>query len=519
MNMKYIKNLAIATTLLASVSLASCDMSDFGDLNVSPNKPSEAYTSMMFTFSARYVRYNVMTAYSYDPWPMLRTGYLAEAMNNQYGSMNTTTTFGTTNYYRYVIRNLNTIIEMNEDEDQKSETAVLSFGDNANQIAVARTLRAYFYMTLTDILGPIAYSEAFKGESEDNWTPKYDSQEDVFTGLDTDLREAYSQFNTSGSLTNADILYNGDVSKWKKFNATLRMMLAIKLADVAPEVGKSRFLQAYNDGGITEVEDGFHYTFDSNSEAYSWLYYVGNLDYSARSLRYGPNKVIVDELKERNDPRMFSYFTLDGYMGTVDGDPNDVNAYKGIPFGLESNDAVLMEAEGACSVNATYCDPQATYGIITAARSLLVEAEAAELGWISASAKDLYEAGIRASFGFQAAYHTAVSGVEDYLAQPEIQLSSNKEEALNQIAMQRFLAGFMTDGIEAWSDWRRYNVPTLPIYAGQALEGVEVYPYRLAYAETDKQYNVENTDEVIEKYLNGSDDMWQRVWWDTKDNK
>jgi hypothetical protein len=236
-------------------------------------------------------------------------------------------------------------------------------------------------------------------------------------------------------------------------------------------------------------------------------------------LRYGPNKVIVDELKERNDPRMFSYFTLDGYMGTVDGDPNDVNAYKGIPFGLESNDAVLMEAEGACSVNATYCDPQATYGIITAARSLLVEAEAAELGWISASAKDLYEAGIRASFGFQAAYHTAVSGVEDYLAQPEIQLSSNKEEALNQIAMQRFLAGFMTDGIEAWSDWRRYNVPTLPIYAGQALEGVEVYPYRLAYAETDKQYNVENTDEVIEKYLNGSDDMWQRVWWDTKDNK
>jgi hypothetical protein len=519
MNMKYIKNLAIATTLLASVSLASCDMGDFGNLNVSPNKPAEPYTSMMFTFSARYVRYNVMTAASYDPWPMLRTGYLSEAKNNQYGAMTTTVTFSTSNYYRYVIRNLNSIIEMNEDEDQKSETSVLSFGENANQIAVARTLRAYFYMTLTDILGPIAYSEAFQGESDDNWTPKYDSQEDVFTGLDADLREAFAQFDTTGSLSSADILYNGDISKWKKFNATLRMMLAIKLADVAPEVGKSRFQQAYNDGGITEVEDGFHYTFDTNSDAYAWLYYTGNMDYAARSLSFAPNKVIVDELKERNDPRMFSYFTLDGYRGTVDGDPNDVNSYEGIPFGLESNAAVTSAAATACSVNATYCDPQATYGIITAARSLLVEAEAAELGWINASAKDLYEAGIRASFGFQATYHTAISGVEDYLAQPEIQLSSNKEEALDQIVMQRFLAGFMTDGVEAWSDWRRYNVPTLPIYAGQELEGVEVYPYRLAYSEADKQYNVENTTDIINKYFNGVDDMWQRVWWDTKDNK
>lgn len=516
--MKFFKTLAIAATAFVTI-FTSCNMGDFGDLNVSPNKPSEAYTSMLFTYSARYVRIFTMNTYSYDPWTQLRTGYLSEAKNNQYGGMTTTTSFSTNNYYLYVIKNLNTIVEMNEDEETRNDVSVISFGDNANQIAVARTLRAFFFMTLTDILGPLPYSDAFKGESEDNWEPKFDSQEDIYAGLDADLREAYSQFDTSGSLSSADIIYNGDVSKWKKFNATLRMMMAIKMADVDPVNGKERFAQAYQDGIITEVADGFHYTFDSNSAAYAWMYYIGNMNYSGRSLSFVPNKVIVDALKEYQDPRMFSYFTLDGYRGTVEGDPTDFEAYKGVPFGLASNDEVVSAAAGCCSVAASYCEPQATYGVITAARSLLVAAEAAELGWIDADPKALYEAGIRASFDFQSTYHTAVSGVDEYLASDKVTLSADKDTAIDQIVMQRFLAGFMTDGIEAWSDWRRFNIPVLPIYEGQTDNGVEVYPYRLSYSDTDKQYNVVNSQEAIDKYLNGNDGMWERVWWDVADNK
>ena len=511
--MKYIKS--ILASVIFATALTSC--SDFDDLNVDPNKPSQPYTSMMFTYSARNVRNFTMNSYDYDPWMQLRTGYLSESKNNQYGPMTTTTTYSTNNYYRYVIKNLNTIIEMNEG-DQKSEVAVISFGDNANQIAAAKTLRGFFFMMLTDILGPLPYSEAFKGESDDIWEPKFDSQEDIYAGLDADLVSAYSQFDENGSLTDADILYKGNVSKWKKFNASLRMMLAIKMADVDPVNGKARFAKAYADGGMTEVSDGFHYTFDSNSDAYAWMYYVGNPNYASRNLNFVPNKVIVDALKEYQDPRMFSYFTLDGYKGSVEGDPTDFEAYKGVPFGLESNDAVVSAAQGCCSVADSYCEPQATYGVITTARTLLVEAEAAELGWIDADPKALYEAGIRASFDFQAAYHSAVSGVDEYLASEKVALSSNKETALQQIVMQRFLAGFLNCGIESWSDWRRYNIPTLPVYEGQAQDGVKVYPYRMSYDDTDKQYNVVKSDEAIKTWLNGVDDRWQRVWWDTKDN-
>lgn len=513
--MNYKKILAIASVAFAAL-FPSCG--DFDDLNVDPTRPGEAYTSMLFTFSARYVRSFTMNSYSYDPWMMLRTGYLAEAKNNQYGAFTTTTSFSTSTYYTAVIKNMNTIIEMNEDESTKDETNVLEFGDNENQIAAAKTLRAFFFMMLTDILGPLPYSEAFKGESDDIWEPKFDSQEEIYAGLDEDLCDAYSRFDESGSLSSADILYSGDISKWKKFNATLRMMLAIKLADVDPTTGQSRFVQAYNDGGITEVADGFHYTFDSNSDAYAWMYYIGNMNYSAASFSFAPNKVIVDALKEYEDPRMFSYFTLDGYMGTVDGDATDFDAYEGIPFGLESNDAVTSAAVGCCSVASSYCEPQATYGVITAARSLLVQAEAAERGWINADAKQLYEAGIRASFEFQATYHTSVDGVDEYIASDKVALSDNQQTAIEQIVMQRFLAGFMTCGVEAWSDWRRFDIPTLPIYQGQLDNNVTVYPYRLTYSDTDKQYNVTNSTEAINTYLNGSDDMWQRLWWDVADN-
>ena len=515
--MKYIKSLAVAALALTT-SMSSCDMGDFGDINVDPTLPGEGYTSMMFTYTARSTRNFIMNSSSYDPWTQLWTGYLAESKNNQYGGLMTTVNYSTRDWYRYNIKNLNTIIELNENEETKSKVSVISFGDNQNQIAVAKTLRAFLYMTLTDILGPIPYSEAFKGESDDIWEPKFDSQESIYAALDKELQEAHAQFNTNGSLSSADILYNGDVSKWKKLNASIRMMMAIKMADVDPTNGKARFAKAYADGGMTEVEDGFHYTFDSNSSAYSWMYYTGNASYSAAGLNFVPNLVIVEALKEHKDPRMFSYFTLDGYKGKVEGDPKDFNAYKGVGFGHDSEASVVDAAVGCCSVAYSYCEPQATYGIITAARSLLVAAEAAQLGWIDADPKALYEAGIRASFDFQAKYHTAVSGVDEYIASEKVALSSDKETALQQIVMQRFLAGFMTDGIESWSDWRRYNIPVLPMLPVHEINLIDIYPYRMQYADVDKESNEENVNEAISTWLGGNDDRWSRVWWDVKDN-
>ncbi|MCQ2268615.1 MAG: SusD/RagB family nutrient-binding outer membrane lipoprotein [Bacteroidaceae bacterium] len=515
--MKYIKS--ILASLVVACSLTSCDPSDFGDINVNPNYPTEGYTYMQFKFAAKYVRYFAMMSNGFDPWNVLWTGYLAESVNNQYSAMNTTTEFATGSYYYYPIKTLNEIIEANQNEETKGTPAVLSFGSNENQIGACVTLRSFFYMSLSDIIGPIVYTDAIKGASDDNWTPKYDSQKDVYEGLDKELNAAYAMMNDASSLSKDDYLFDGDIKKWKKFNASLRMMLAIKLADVDPAAGKARFAKAYADGGMTKAADSFQYTFDTSAAAFMYSTSVNN-----GAANYVPNKVLVDLLKEYKDPRLFTYATIgdDAIKGKRPGQPNDFDAYFGTAFGLETNDAVVVAASKACSAATRYQDPTATYGLITAARTLLVEAEAALLGWIDADASALYEAGIRESFNYEAsmdsknAYFNAEMA-DDYIkAHP---LPADKAQAMHEVVIQRFLAGFMTDAIETWSDWRRHNIPTLPMYKGQTDNGTMHYHYRMMFGANDINGNEDNVKAITQSDLGGNDSCDQRVWWDVKDNE
>ena len=124
---------------------------------------------------------------------------MSEKNNNQYGAFGGPT-MSTSSYYLYPLKNCEKIIDFNSDEAEKGKPAIVQFGDNANQIAVARTLMGFIYMHLTDALGPLPYTEAFQA-GEENFTPVFDSQETIYAKLDADLREAYNQFNESGSLS------------------------------------------------------------------------------------------------------------------------------------------------------------------------------------------------------------------------------------------------------------------------------------------------------------------------------
>jgi hypothetical protein len=505
----YIKS--IFTVAVLAVALTGCaKFGDFGDINKSPNNASDPNTGMFFAASALQVRNTIMTSNSYDPWMQLWTGYIAEAMNNQFGSLTSTSTFSTSTYYLSIMGQMNKIIALNQDEATKDASYVKAFGSTENQIALAMTYKAFFMMMATDIVGPLPYSEAFKGDSEDIWEPKFDSVQDIYTALDNELNTAYAMFNVNGTLSsNYDILYHGDVAKWKKFNAAVRMMLAIKLSDVDPATGKSRFAKAYSDGSMTKVEDGLHYTFSTQSSA--WFYGIGNKNLTAANKRFGPNKFFIEALKEYKDPRLFSYFTLDGYLGKREGDPKDFDAYHGITFGQPTNNPVIEDASKACSVADRYCEALATYGVITTARILLLEAEAAQRGWISADAKTLYEAGIKASFEFE-----EVDGADEYIAAHP--LPSDGAEAIKEIVMQRWFAGFLKNGVETWSDWRRTNVPKLPLTEYQAISAAgSTYPVRLAYG-TDMDSNPDQRDAAVATLLGGSNTPWTRLWWDVADN-
>lgn len=91
----------------------------------------------------------------------------------------------------------------------------------------------------------IPYSEALQGEA--NLTPRLDTQQQVYTGVHEDLKAAYDMMDESGSLAREyDQLYGGNITRWKRLNATIRLLQAIRLSDIDPETGRAWFVEAYN---------------------------------------------------------------------------------------------------------------------------------------------------------------------------------------------------------------------------------------------------------------------------------
>lgn len=486
--MKKIKLFALA--LIGLLSFNSCG--DYGDDNVDPNNPSNPETRFLFTYACKKVSLFSYVA-NYNPWTQLFPQYLSERQNIQYSDFGITD-FNVGPYYYEYIRNLETIIKLNTDEETKDLSTVIQLGSAENQLASCRTLRAFFYMHLTDIMGMLPYSEALKGD-EDNFNPKYDTQEAIYTDLDKELNEAYAQFNESGTLDKTyDILYNGDITKWKKLNASLRMMMAIKLSDVDPATGKARFAKAHTDGGMTDNSELLQYKYLPETANQNPLY-TNIIEGGRRD--FAPSKTILDQLIAYNDPRLMEYAV-----------PNSEGEYNGVPFGITQSE--ITKYTDMAFFNERYYQQDAPIVVISPSHILLIEAEAAVRGWISGNAEELYKSGIKASFD---QYGIDAAEIDKYVAQDAIKLTGSDTEKIEKIAMQRWLANFMQDGVEAWSDWRRLNVPNIKPGPSATITHI---PYRRVYYPDDYNTNKANYDAAIA--LQGPDNLDTRVWWDVSDN-
>lgn len=478
----------IALALAGLITFTGCG--DFGDINVDPNNPSKADTRYLFAYACKKVPLFTMVG-TYDPWNQLYPQYLAERQNIQYSGY-AMTDFNTGSYYYETIRNLNDVISLNTNEATATEPGVSQLGSSNNQIAASRTLRAFVYMHLTDILGMIPYSEALKGD-EGSFNPKYDTQEFIYQDLDRDLSEAFAQFDESGSLDSSfDILYNGNIARWKKLNASVRMMMAIKLTDVDPASGKARFAKAYADGGMTDNADRLEYKYLAEDANQNPLY--ANIVLGRRD--FAPSKTILDQLLAYNDPRVEAY-----------ADPNSAGEYAGVPFGITQTE--ITEYKDCATFDPRYYQQNSPMVVISPSHILLIEAEAALRGWIEADAEALYKAGIAASFK----QYDLDLETEAYYAQPAIAFTGSDQEKIEKIAMQRWLGNYMQDGVEAWSDWRRLNVPRLK--PGSAATVTHI-PYRRHYYPDDYTTNMANYNAAIA--IQGADNFDTRVWWDVADN-
>src|SRR5690606_889613 len=61
--------------------------------------------------------------------------------------------------------------------------------------------------------------------------PKYDMQEDIYNGILADLEAANALFDESAGTVVGDILYSGDLLKWKKLANSLRLRYLMRISN------------------------------------------------------------------------------------------------------------------------------------------------------------------------------------------------------------------------------------------------------------------------------------------------
>jgi hypothetical protein len=476
-----IKNLKIsfASALLATAMVA-CDPGDFGDMNLDPNNPSIPVTANLLTTAERGLVGPIT-----DVDPLLYTQQISEKFYTE-ASRYGTQQFSFNGYYSGPLINLQEIIRLNTDAATKSTAA--QNGANNNQIAAARILKAYFFWHMTDRWGPIPYSQALSGRN--NFKPVYDSQEAIYNDLFKELKEAAAQI-TPGTIK-GDFLLGGNMSRWKTFANSMRLVMALRLSEVAPDKAKSEFVSAYNDGVISSNAENIVYNFlaDENNDN-PWE------DRFQTRLDFAVSKPMVDLLLATTDPRLAVY--ADKAVLT--------QQYVGMPYGLEQGPAGAIP-NGQVSFLGSALRRQTSPGyLMTYAQMQFSLAEAALRGWITGTPATFYNNGIEASFKQYGVFNQAA--YEAFIAQPNVKYTPAK--GLEQIITQKWVAMFL-NGYETWADWRRTGFPVLTPPAKTISPSGKI-PVRQGYPTTERDLNGTNYQTALQA-LGGKDDLDGRLWWD-----
>jgi hypothetical protein len=372
-------------------------------------------------------------------------------------------------------------------EDIQRMIAKGQASSTANWSAVGRILKSYTYSVMTDAMGDLPYSQALKGDT--NLAPAYDSQQQIYNGMLADLAQANTEINPAGiGFATGDLMYNGDMTKWRKFANSLRLRLAIHLSIKDPTKAATEAAAAVTAGVFTSNADNATLRYLATSPNRNPIYN----DARGRD-DYGLSKTYVDSLTSWADPRLpvFAQLNKDTIVAN--------RTYQGLPNGL--NDGEGTNLFYISRIGAFWRETAAApMDLLTYSEVLFLEAEAAERGWIpggSAAAATFYNNAITASMQ----QYGVGAGAAAYLAQAKVAYGAAGATLaghLQQIAYQKWVSLFM-QGMESWTEVRRTRIPLL-VPGPRAVFGAGVagrIPERLPYDDNEAVLNKANLDAAV----------------------
>lgn len=485
------KQLFFALLILLSAAMIGCDK-DFEEINANPNNPEEVNPELLMVNIIRstvnelvsdgFYRGNILMQYAAEIREPGIDRYQVGSYNVWSNGYNT-------------LRNVQDLYELAE-----------SKGFN-NYKGIALTMRALLFSRMTDCYGALPYSEALKGKINGTeppiYTPKFDSQEKVYEGVIAELKQANELLTEGGEPVKNDILFNGDVLKWKKFANSLRLRLLLRRsAKVDPSADMQEIINNPTQFPIMETNDDnavLEYV-----EAPNLFPITG--ERVGFFLQRRISKTLADKLNSLNDPRMQIYG-----QPTVESVDAGTPAYAGVRNGeldanLGSDIDNTVSAVGTIFYNGHQVPVHAQGLIMLLSELKFILAESIVKGYISGDAKTYYEDGVNASIN----YYKNVSGINieaspEYFTQDGVAFSSGN--ALELIGTQRWIAMFFND-FQAWHEWKRTGFPVLtPSIVNNNDDRI---PVRFLYPSDLQVTNRDSYEAAIAEQ--GEDDINTRPW-------
>ena len=445
------KQPVICAMILALLAAASCKKSFYSDVNVNPNAPSAA---------------SIVPAVLLPPIESAM-GYLQGGDLSRFASLNIQQVKGVYNqadgFYRYVY--------LSQDFDNvwgNIYTAVLENDDILLQMSetkgyhayagVARILRAYALQVAVDLWGPIPYTKALQGAG--NLKPQYDNDKLLYDTIGKLLDDGIANLNNTnaGALVpgDEDALYGGDSDKWIKFAHAIKARLFIHQSKGDANMAAK---------ALTEIAASFSANGDNARYVFGSTETTANPWYQFNQQRSGyigfSSGKVGKMMKDLNDPRL---------PILIDTSKKDALLYYGVtdaPVEFITYDELLFASAEAVLRNG---------GTIVAAQAFYRSAITANMSKLGVKDADITT-------------YLATNGT----------LPGNVDAAIAQVSTQEYLALYLNP--EAWTLWRRTNIPALTPVSGTSV------PRRLLYPQTEYSYNKANVPASVTLFS-------PKIFWD-----
>lgn len=529
------------------LGLVSCY--DLEEININPNgvDPANAHPNLLMSTVVTSTAQRVVSLGYGDI-----AGVMQHTQKDGFSSSHNSYDWDDDNWSSYY-----SILRNNQELYNKAVELNLEFHQG-----MALVMKSYVFGLITDLWGDAPYTSALNGEKggEENIKPVFDAQSDIYTGILADLETANtllskSQNSYSDISPIQDVLYAGDVSKWRKFANSLALRYYMRLSAKTPSVAQQGIEKITGDPSkyplLTLPNEDASLSYPGNSASDSWpanIVFDGTGGSNFRRLMMC--STLIEKLQALSDPRITIWAQpidiqiivdenrpagfdeiIDGvryvakdvedqYISTlgfpINSDPDYVGlppAWSNVPqaYNLNPNLEQAPDNPHASHLNDRYKNasgPLLKARMLSASEVHFILAEAAVMGWSTgSSAEEHYNEGIRSSF--------VTWGVDGDYSSYITNDGVSFDGTIEQIIDQKWIASWSAAG-EAWFDYRRTGLPDLK--AGIFVKR-EILPIRFYYSLDEIDFNPANSNAAIGKLEStaftspdGNNSAWSKMW-------